>query len=506
MANNEKDIEQANAVAPAADIPDLKKKEKERKKAGAAWGSAKPGGSTFGGATGGAGAAARSAASAAASAAAGVEAGAAGGGLFGGLSGWLSTMLATTMGKALFALGAFIMVAGGALVAAALLRGGTGGAIVPELGALASNMKIDGAGGDRTAISGKGDIRFDPLAPKAAEPKKEEAPKDETAGKPAEEVPAPPVPDASGAVKDKLAHNLSGAKLSSNLGGSFGSKDIFGGAGSPNAPKLSNIGKANLSIPKANNGKLAAMKGNSRKASGSKLNSNRARTQRAFGQLRVAKGMSVAGAGASSADAASRAAGDAFDQRSSNGGELSSPGIGNGPADSPSTPGGAPDMTMPPTPPDVQGVRGDPRMDQAFKGIENMAQQAAKMKQMGTMMIAIGIIIAALGYLLIDIVWTAAIGAALVVLGLGLAAMGAMMINQANQMAAMAKQMGSTLAQSYGTGTYQEEQVNACTDEVLANGGGGCSREPYRPQETSIQQDVEAERTTPVTMEGGPVP
>jgi hypothetical protein len=81
--------------------------------------------------------------------------------------------------------------------------------------------------------------------------------------------------------------------------------------------------------------------------------------------------------------------------------------------------------------------------------------------------------------------------------------MGAMMMQQAAKMADMAKQMGSTLAQSYGTGTYQEEAVNECTDQVLANGGGPCNREAYQPPQTTVQEDIAAERDTPVTMEGG---
>lgn len=511
----DKDLDKANSAAPAADIPDLKKKEKERKKAGAAWGSSGTGGSPFGGATGGAGAAARSAASAAASAGAagagGVAAGGAavGGGAFSGLAGWLSGVLATTMGKAFFALGALLMLGGGGLLALGLMGGsGAGGGIVPDLGGLSSSLKIDRGGADRTAIAGKGEIRFDPLQAKAApEPKKEEAPVEEkTAEAPADAMEPGTINDTL-AGKDKLAHNLSGAKLTSNLGGGFGSKNIFGGAGSENAPKFNaNLAKSNLSIPKGKDGKLGAMKSNARTARGNRMAVNRAKTQRAFGQLKVARGLSVAGAGANSADAARAGAANAFDQAATTGGELSSPGIGTGPADTPSTGGGAPDVTSVPDVPDVQGVNGDPRMDQAFKGIEKMAEQAAKMKKMGMMMIAIGIILIAIGTQLTGTIFGIPIGLVLIALGIALMAMGYMMMQQAKQMADMAKQMGSTLAQSYGTGSYQEQAVNECTDQVLANGGGPCQRETYQPPQTTVQQDIEAERNTPVTMEGGPVP
>ena len=113
MANNE-DVNQANQGAPAVDIPDLKKKEKERKKAGAGWGGAKPGGSSFSGATGGAGARAAASAASSAGGAAGAAgavgavgaAGAAGVARTAG-AGWLSSLIArltaTAFGKAMAA-------------------------------------------------------------------------------------------------------------------------------------------------------------------------------------------------------------------------------------------------------------------------------------------------------------------------------------------------------------------------------------------------------------------
>ncbi len=500
---NDNDLDDVNDGAPAVDIPDLKKKEKERKKAGAAWGSAKPGGSPFGAATGGSGAAARSAASAASSAA-GSAAGVGSQAAFSGASGWLSTMLATTMGKALFGLGAFAMIAGAGLVGLAMLRGGgADGSMIPSLGGISSSLKIDRAGGDRTAITGKGDIRFDPLAAQAAkkeEPKVEE----KTAEAPADVAPTDAANEAHGAVagKDKLAHNLAGAKLTSNLGGGFGNKDIFAG-GNPNAPKFNTgLAKANLNIPKASNGKIGAMKSNARTARASKMSANRAKTQRAFGQLKVARGMSALGAGSNSAEGASRSAADAFDQGGTNGGELSTPG---GPGmDGTTTPGGpgAPDLTSVPDVPDTTAGYADPRMDQAFKNIEKMAAQAGKMKMMGMALMAIGVALMIAGAKMLP--W----GAILIALGAVLLAIGLMLMQQANQMAAMAKQIGSALANQYGTGTYQEQAVNECTDQVLANGGGSCSRETYQPAQTTVQQDVVAERETPVTMEGngGPVP
>lgn len=499
----DKELDKVNDGAPAMDIPDLKKKEKERKKAGAAWGSAKPTGNPFGAATGGSGAAARAAASAASSAA-GTAAGVGSPAAFSGLSGWLAGVLATTMGKMIVGLGALLMVGGAGLVGLAMLRGGGEGNIIPDLGGLSSSLKIDRGGADRTAITGKGDIRFDPLAAQAA--KKEEAKvEDKTAEAPAatDTLEHGTINDTQGGSKDKLAHNLSGAKLTSNLGGgSFGSKNIFGGAGSANAPKFNTgLAKANLSIPKANNGKLGAMKKSGRSARASKMTKNNARTQRAFGQLKVARGLSVAGAGATTADAASANAANAFDQSASNGGELEAPGAGAFDG-APSNPGGggAPDMTSVPDVGTPNAVLGDPTMDQGFKNIEKMAAAAGKMKMMGMLLIAIGVV-------LIAMAGVPVVGPILAVIGAILVGLGIMLMQQAAQMAAMAKQLGSMMANQYGTGTYQEQAVNECTDQVLDNGGGGCNRPGPTPAATTVQQDVEAERTTPVLMEGngGPV-
>ncbi|NNN07472.1 MAG: hypothetical protein HKL90_16405, partial [Elusimicrobia bacterium] len=50
MSDEKDDVLKANQGAPAADIPDLKKKEKERKKGGAYWSGAGNGAGAFSGA------------------------------------------------------------------------------------------------------------------------------------------------------------------------------------------------------------------------------------------------------------------------------------------------------------------------------------------------------------------------------------------------------------------------------------------------------------------------
>ena len=226
MANNE-DVNQSNDGAPAADIPDLKKKEKERKKAGAGWGGVKPGGGSFSGATGGT--VARAAASAASSAGGAAAIGAAEAAGAGWLSSMIATLTATVLGKALLAAGVAAFLMGAGLFGYAMLKGGAGGAAgaggVGDLGAISSSMKVRGDGADRTGfIASNGEIMFDPLK-KAAEAKKaeaEKAPEDKTAG---EAVP-PADKSGDGALAEKggwnrpgLEHNMSGSKLSSGLGG-----------------------------------------------------------------------------------------------------------------------------------------------------------------------------------------------------------------------------------------------------------------------------------------------
>ena len=144
---NEEELNLANQGAPAADIPDLKKREKERKKAGAAWGGGKPGGGSFSGASGGAGGAVARAAASAASASGGVAAAGTGGwfsSMLAGLSGWLSSTLArltaTILGKMILAAGIALVLAGAGVVGYGLLYGenaaGVGGSDGGQGGAL----------------------------------------------------------------------------------------------------------------------------------------------------------------------------------------------------------------------------------------------------------------------------------------------------------------------------------------------------------------------------------
>lgn len=288
------------------ELPDLKKQERERKKAGVAWQGGGTGGAPFTGATGGSGAAAAGAGGRAAAAAA--RAGAAGmpgaGGLSGEISGGIFTRLAqlvarvtaTWTGKVAataavaVALGAGAYVAVRAFAPAIQQDGG------PDLGALSSSINIY-RGGASTALD---------YAARAA--RGMELAKGPAAGKPDQAGPvgeaakdAPPAGDAAkaegnfesrpgeGANRDLMENNLSGAKLSTSLGGStFGGKDIFARAESP-----SKFGEAlrgsisRLSFGALDKGRSGRMKANqSRGSRAMALGRRGVKSSKALAQLR----------------------------------------------------------------------------------------------------------------------------------------------------------------------------------------------------------------------------
>ncbi|MBI3566165.1 MAG: hypothetical protein HY079_13280 [Elusimicrobia bacterium] len=481
MANENDDVLKANQGAPAADIPDLKKKDKERKRAGAAWSGARGAAGDFTGATGGT--VSRAAASAASAAAEGAAVGLeASGGVFGGLSRFLAGLTSTLLGKVAVAAAAFMMMAGAGLVGYSLLKGGDAGLGVPNLGGISNSMKVRAGGNDRMGVASNGELRFDPLKPNApAQEKKAEPAK-------AEETPATDLKDhvdadaaKSVAGQDKLAHNLSGAKLSSSLGGEFGGKNIFGGNNAA-APKF-NDGMAKVSLPKmgAQKGKLGGMQSKTPKGTASTRNVARGKTSRAIGQLRLAKGMSMLGAQAGSAEGASSSAQGAFDQGQTQGGELNTPGA---PGDGTVAPNGvgAPDVSMPSTPDTPTGYGVDPGLQNALNQIGSMADAARQMQQQGEQMLIIGAAIMIIGYALIDVVWTAAIGAVIIAIGAMIMGMGYMMMQMAKQMAEMAKSMGSALSAQTGN-TQQGQIINECTDQALA----GTQVSNCHPSEQTVQ-------------------
>ncbi len=472
MAQESDDVLKANQGAPAADIPDLKKKDKERKKAGAAWNGAKGAAGEFTGATGGT--VSRAAASAASAAAEGALAGAEaieGGGffaeLFGGISRFFAGLMSTALGKLAVAAAAFLLMAAAGLLGYALMKGGDAGLGVPNLGGISDSMRIRNGGSDRLGVASNGELRFDPLnpnapkeAPKAEEKKPEETPADKLKDTTAEDA-------AKGlAGQDKLAHNLAGAKLSSSLGGDFGGKNIF--AGNSGAPKFDNaLGK--VSMPKfgAQKGQLSSMASKKSQATATSRSIGKAKTSRAIGQLKMAKGMSMLGAQANSAEGAASAAQGAFDQQQTQGGGLNTVGgPGTGGTVNP-TGNGAPDTSMPTTPTTPTGTAVDPGLQNALNSIGQMADTARQMQQTGTELLLIGAVLIAAGIALLAFGFTAWIGAMLIGLGGMLVGMGFMMMQMAQMMAQMAKSMGSALSSQIGN-QQQGKVINYCTDQALA--------------------------------------
>ncbi|MEK7234915.1 MAG: hypothetical protein AAB268_13955 [Elusimicrobiota bacterium] len=445
---NDEDVKRASHGPPAAEIPDLKKKENERKKAGAGWSGVKPGGGSFSGATGGT--IARAAASATGTAA--VEA--AGGG-------WLAAMIArltaTVLGKALLAAGAATFLAGAGLFAYAMFKGGgSGPGVGGDLGAISSSVKVRGDGADRTGyVASNGEIRFDPL--KAAEVKK--APEDNAAQEPV----APAQSEGADLKQPGLEHNLSGSKLTASLGSGFGGNNIF--AGNSSAPKLNEM-LSKVSIKGASNGKISAMRyaKTGRVAAGRRGKSMKG--NKAFGQLKVAKGLSVQGVGASAAEGARSTAATAFDGQTESG-------TGNvtGEADGSVTPNdnfGAPDVTAPnvDTP---EGAATDTFTDDMLSSIASMAKSAGQMKMMAGILMIVGIALIAAGIALLATGFGALIGGILIGLGAMIIGISIMMSQMAKQMKELADMMSEALAASTGD-INQEATSKYCIDKAYNEG------------------------------------
>jgi hypothetical protein len=505
MAKENDDILKANQGGPAADIPDLKKKEKERKKGGAAWSGARGGPGSFSGATGGT--VARAAASAALGAAEAGEVGGAGGflsGLFASFSEWLAALGATLLGKVAIAAAALLIMAGMGALAYALLHGGANGAggFNPALGDISSSMKIHSGDGDMLSSS-HGELRFDPLNPQnAAGPAKPDAtadkkPDDKTAAGAAEANPD----DKPWLAKDQLAHNLNGAKLSTSLGGDFGGKNIFGGNTFGSGQKFN--GGAPMNLPKGQKGSLAAMQAKSTRGTSNGMDTMRAHSGNAFAQLRMSKGMSAVGAGTPSAEGAASAANGAFDQQGVTGGTLNTiggPGIGDGAVTPPGGGGaGAPDTTVPTAPSTPPSTIGDPGLQNNMNQIQSMASTAGQLEKEGMMMVIMGIALMAVGVALMAIWGMEAIGAAILAIGAMIMGMGFMMEQMASMMAQMANQLGQMVSQVVGP--YQGQIVNQCTQQALA-GSSSCDSSTSVATQNQVQSQDASQQAQQSTIQG----
>lgn len=447
---------------PEMDIPVLKKQEKEKKGMGAIL----PGGASGAGTLGG-----------------GAGAGSAGG---------FMALLSGKAGLAALALG----VVGAGAIGVGLMGGGQGSAkpAGPQLDGLSSNINVDqrNAHGSKSlsymAKAGSGQLKWDdPNAPKpaAAADKKSDAPADaaaegvdvDEAGAGAEAGADGEGAGGAGSNKPRMSGGLSGAKLSSSLGGSgaFGKNNIFSKGGGFNMKSVDLKAKSGLEggasrLGAASKGNLSGkLRGKNSLTAGGK-NLARIKGNGALGQLKFAGTRSGAAAKAGDSGAASTFAADAFDQQKTTGGtlETGAGGIGDGAGGgSVSPPGsGAPDVTGGDTftcpegwaageggctPPEINNGIDQTKYQGLVDGVLQMQKMAMMLKLLGAALIIGGIA---------SLPWPW--GWAIIAAGVALVAMAVMMDRQADQ---MADQIGSM---------YQQKKQA----DVLKERGSGDSSTP----------------------------
>ena len=490
-----------HTLASAPEIPTLREKKKEKKGAGVPWyagsGAGGPGAMMGGGL-------------------ARVGGGMAGNwGLLGsqriamalanvfGRSTLLGGMFAGKLGASLVLGG--MMAWGGLLAMAGMKLGGVGLQPTVRDGSLA----LSGAGGSGIVIdapkdrsldylshANQGEIVWDkenPNAPKDA-PKDEEVETPEGAAQ--EEQPAFEMPDVSGlmngagAEKGKLEDGFA-KKLTSDMSQLRG-----GGGGGPQLQsKNFNLKKSIGNTPGfSQKGKLAQFKRKLSPARGAGMSTLKGKSDRAMGQLKLARTLSRTAIGAADQGAKAFSA-DAFDQGKTIGGELS--GIeGEGIVVPPGN--GAPDGIASGAPDVGTGVNATPYQG-AADAAKSQSDSAQNMKATSIALIAAGtaLLLAATqaGFPLNIIL--AAIGGALM-------AAGAMMAMMAGQMGDNAKKQGDTIEDSYGQ-KDQGQIVDECADQASQNNvkTANCSASnPSGNQEShqNVHEGVETESNSDFTL------
>ncbi|HBL15504.1 MAG TPA: hypothetical protein DD417_01720 [Elusimicrobia bacterium] len=466
-------------LGPEPEIPELKKQEKERKGAGVGWGAAAPGGTGLGGLGSGA-----------AELGAGLSVGTARVGASVASRGLLARMamaVSRFLGGPGTALGGFFAgkfgapaVAGlmslwGALMVGAGVQVLGGGVVtLPDgtrvsLPGLSSSVVVDKARDSSLgylAKANEGELVWNAQNPNA--PKDSVGKVDAAEPEPAAEaVPeAPPVAKAEAVAGEKpalggnfskgLTASLNGggssARLANGLSG-FSLKDNFkknGGVGGGKTPQQLQ-GRSNLGSMKRGMQKLQARN----------INTRNATANRAMGQLKFAKGMSTTASAAG--DTASKTyAGDAFEQGTTQGGEMGGISAGTGvvaPLGTTADPGSM--DTSVPSAPEVGETENQTPYQGLLDGAKGMGNAAAMLKLISVVLIAAGIALIAMA----SGPWAAFI----IAIGIALIAAGAMMFMMAMNMASAAKGMGSQIEDAYG----QDDQgaiVDECADQAVADG------------------------------------
>ena len=142
--------------------------------------------------------------------------------------------------------------------------------------------------------------------------------------------------------------------------------------------------------------------------------------------------------------------------------------MGTGAVETPSGPGGAPDVTAPNV--DIpEGVAVDQNSFAMIGAIAEMAKQAGEMKKKAAMLMIAGIALIAVGIALLNTLFGAAIGAALIGIGGMLVGMSIMMSQMAEMMKGMADSMSQGLAAR--TGDVKQDEINKyCIDKAYNEG------------------------------------
>jgi hypothetical protein len=497
---NEKDpLDKLNdQISDAPDIPDLKKKDKERKRAGAAWGGGRPAGTPFSGATGGSGAggvqvaagvgraavaggpggaaAAQGAAAAARAAASGVPGWLTA--LFPGSAGWLGTSAsASFLSKAMIGIGMASLLAGVGLYAVLKLREKPAGPEGAGLAPIYDTIQIKRNASDKrlqmAAEAGRGQFQFDPQAEAAAEAA---APAEAAAAaeEKAEENPWGDILSAVQGPQGFAAQNLAGLPSGSSGKGSMGG--LFSSLTGANSGGRAQGQTPSLRYP-GQKGKLSGSmaRGATRSRPASAMSTRKIRSGRAFAQLRYARSQSlVAARGGSSEQGMKATAADAFEQNATEDGQVSpidsavpaNPSSSHGEYGSGtpallSDPNALPDEM--PSPPGAIDQGQYQNYQNPMDAIKQLAAMAAKLKLISIILIAIGVALIAAGCAMSPVGW------GLIAAGVALVAMGIMMLMMAKQMGAQAQAMANQLQSAYGQ-EYQQENVDACVSQAIANG------------------------------------
>lgn len=371
----------------------------------------------------------------------------------------------------------------------------------PAVGEGASSNGVDGG----PARPGVGDLIKGGPAPEAAP---EPQPADGPSAEPTPDAVAAPAESADGAEAQGEVSEEAGfgrrvleakPRLAGAAGGRFGGGELrdglnsFGGVKSfGNLPAMKELGTA----------AVAGGAAPRRSAASRRLTALRARSTRAMGQLKFARAASESARAFADAEPARQFAANAFDQNVASAGPSSGAiGLTGGETAGPLGTG-APDLTQPSVGPGVNKTPYQDKVDGAKK--DNKA--AMMMTLIGLMLLAAGAAAMMLGKKLMAAPdpATKAMGASLLKLGKGLLVAGAAMLLMGLMQAKKAKEKGRQVAEEYG----QPEQgaiIDGCADE--ATRPVECSPRRLTQPPTPVREAVALERQSAFQVgdNGGPV-